>query len=47
MTLADAAPSGAGLAIVGIILLVFLAICIALVTLVVRAVVRRLRRSRG
>lgn len=43
MFLADAAPSGSGLAIVGIILLVFLAICLAVFVLVVRFILRRIR----
>lgn len=46
IVLADAAPTGTGLAIVGVILLAFLLICIAVLALVVRFVVRRVRASR-
>jgi uncharacterized SAM-binding protein YcdF (DUF218 family) len=48
LLLADAAPSGAGLAIVGIILLVMLALVVAalvVVVLVIRWLVRRNRAS--
>lgn len=41
--LADAAPTGAGLAIVGLILLAFLALVLAVVILVARFIVRRVR----
>ncbi len=41
LLLADAAPTGAGLAIVGVILLALLAGFIALVVVVVRALIRR------
>ena len=43
--LADGAPSGAGLAIVGGILLAFLAIAILVVFFVLRFIVRAWRRS--
>jgi len=43
--LADAAPTGAGLAIVGAILLAFLAICILIAFFVIRFIVRAWRRS--
>jgi heme/copper-type cytochrome/quinol oxidase subunit 2 len=45
--LADGAPDGTGLAIVGLILLVFLAVAVGLVTLVVVLVVRAVRRRRA
>ena len=45
--LADAAPTGAGLAIVGVILLAFLAITIALIVFVVVQFRRFLRRRRA
>lgn len=50
LLLADAAPTGAGLAIVGIILLVMLAMAIAAVVvlvLVIRWIVRRNRTPAG
>lgn len=43
IVLADAAPTGAGLAIVGVILLAFLAICVAVLFFGVRFIVRRVR----
>ena len=46
MLLADAAPTGAGLAIVGIILLAFLAIAVATIVFVVVKVRRFIRRNR-
>ena len=46
IVLADAAPTGAGLAIVGVILLAFLGISIAVLVLIVRFVVRRVRANR-
>ena len=45
LLLADAAPTGAGLAIVGVILLALFAVFVALVFLLVRWVVRRRRRD--
>lgn len=42
--LADAAPTGAGLAIVGVILLVFFAICLLIAFFVIRGLVRFVRR---
>ena len=44
--LADAAPTGAGLAIVGVILLVFFAICLLVAFFVIRGLVRLARRGR-
>lgn len=44
ITLADAAPTGAGLAIVGVILLAFLAVVIGTVVLVVVLIVKARRR---
>ena len=44
--LADAAPTGAGLAIVGIILLAMVAVVVALAIFVVTRVVRRARKRR-
>jgi hypothetical protein len=43
--LADAAPTGTGLAIVGVILLVFVAVSLAALILVIRFFVRRARRN--
>ena len=45
MLLADAAPQGAGLAIVGAILLAFLAICFLIAFFIIRFIVRAWRRS--
>ena len=45
--LADAAPTGAGLAIVGVILLAFAAFVIGGITLVVVFVARRARRKQA
>ena len=42
--LADAAPTGAGLAIIGVILLVFFAICILVAFFVIRGLMRVWRR---
>lgn len=42
--LADAAPTGAGLAIIGVILLVFVAICFLIAFFVIRGLVRLWRR---
>lgn len=44
ITLADAAPTGAGLAIVGVILLAFLAVVIGTVVLVIVLIVKARRR---
>jgi len=44
--LADAAPTGAGLAIVGVILLVFLALVVGTIVLVVVLIAKRARRNR-
>lgn len=46
MLLADAAPSGAGLAIVGVIFLVFIAVCLGVVVLLVRLFLKR-RKGQG
>ena len=43
--LADAAPSGAGLAIVGVILLALFLIFLAIVVLGIRFVIRRVRKN--
>ncbi|HEX8004097.1 MAG TPA: hypothetical protein VF519_15520 [Mycobacteriales bacterium] len=47
VVLADAAPTGAGLAIVGVILLAFVAIVIAAVFFSVRFLLRRGRRGQS
>jgi len=44
--LADAAPNGAGLAILAVIFLVFVAVALGVVALIVRAVLKR-RRHEG
>lgn len=44
--LADAAPDGTGLAIVGAILVAFLLVCLAVVVLLARFVMRALRKRR-
>lgn len=46
MLLADGAPTGAGLAIVGVILLTLFAIFLLIVFFVVRGVIRLARRNR-
>lgn len=46
IVLADAAPSGAGLAIVGAILLALFLVFVTVVVLVVRFLVRRARANR-
>lgn len=43
--LADAAPTGAGLAIVGVILLAFVALVLGTIVLVVVLIARRARRK--
>jgi nucleoside permease NupC len=45
--LADGAPTGAGLAIVGVILLVFVAICALIAFFVIRGLVRLWRRRKS
>lgn len=45
IVLADAAPTGAGLAIVGVILLALFAVFLAIVFFGIRFVVRRVRRG--
>ena len=47
MFLADAAPTGAGLAIVGVILLVVFVVFVAIVFFVGRFIWRRVRGGRG
>ncbi|MDQ1438193.1 MAG: hypothetical protein QOK43_1822 [Acidimicrobiaceae bacterium] len=44
MFLADAAPSGSGFAIIGVIFLVFILVCLGLVALLVRFFLRRRHR---
>ncbi len=45
--LADAAPTGAGLAIVAVILLAFFALAVGAVVLVIWLIVRRSKRNRA